>query len=338
MTIRVYDDRIEIGTKTITATPTGISIDGKFSARETQGIRGFQGEVSGYSSGGYFAPGGGRNTIDKFPFAVDTNATDVGDLTAGAYGSTGNSSYTHGYSSVRTYSNTIERFPFATDTNAVVSQNSLISNLGYAGSNSSDVSGYIHGGFQSPPDIRRNDIQKFSFSSNTNGTDVGDLSVAALSPSGTPSTSHGYVTGLNVSGPPSYTNKIEKFPFATDTNTTDVGDLAQATHRGSGGTGSSSTTHGYHIGNIESPTNTINIQKWPFAADTNASVVGDLAVARNQDAGTSSTQSGYSAGGATPSPPATVNNIEKFSFTTDSNATDVGDLTQARRLVSGQQN
>ena len=33
----------------------------------------FQGEVSGYTSGSI--------TIDKFPFAVDGNATDVGDLT-----------------------------------------------------------------------------------------------------------------------------------------------------------------------------------------------------------------------------------------------------------------
>ena len=38
-----------------------------------------QGESFGYTSGG-FTPGE-VNTIDKFPFAVDTNASDVGDLT-----------------------------------------------------------------------------------------------------------------------------------------------------------------------------------------------------------------------------------------------------------------
>jgi len=37
------------------------------------------GTVSGYSSGGYTPVP--VNVIDKFPFASDTNATDVGDLT-----------------------------------------------------------------------------------------------------------------------------------------------------------------------------------------------------------------------------------------------------------------
>ena len=39
------------------------------------------GAVSAYGSGGFFSPPSARlNTIDKFPFATDTNATDVGDL------------------------------------------------------------------------------------------------------------------------------------------------------------------------------------------------------------------------------------------------------------------
>ena len=38
-----------------------------------------QGTTSGYTSGGLL--GGNSNVIDKFPFASDTDATDVGDLT-----------------------------------------------------------------------------------------------------------------------------------------------------------------------------------------------------------------------------------------------------------------
>ena len=39
------------------------------------------GSVSAYVSGGVFSPPTQRlNTIDKFPFATDANATDVGDL------------------------------------------------------------------------------------------------------------------------------------------------------------------------------------------------------------------------------------------------------------------
>jgi len=42
-------------------------------------------------SGGYTATGSysARNTVDKFPFATDTNATDVGDLTGVREGPTG---------------------------------------------------------------------------------------------------------------------------------------------------------------------------------------------------------------------------------------------------------
>lgn len=43
---------------------------------------GFQGTTSGYTSGGSNpSPLTQYNTIDKFPFASDSNATDVGDLT-----------------------------------------------------------------------------------------------------------------------------------------------------------------------------------------------------------------------------------------------------------------
>ena len=42
-------------------------------------------DVSGYSTGGLAPPAtGDSNTIDKFPFATDGNATDVGDLTSSA--------------------------------------------------------------------------------------------------------------------------------------------------------------------------------------------------------------------------------------------------------------
>ena len=39
----------------------------------------FQGSTSGYTSGGWI--GSNSNIIDKFPFASDSNATDVGDIT-----------------------------------------------------------------------------------------------------------------------------------------------------------------------------------------------------------------------------------------------------------------
>ena len=77
-----------------------------------------QGTVSGYTSGG-FVPN--VNTIDKFPFASDGNATDVGNLTQARFFVVGQSSDAYGYTSggfAPPQVNTIDKFPFASDGNA----------------------------------------------------------------------------------------------------------------------------------------------------------------------------------------------------------------------------
>jgi hypothetical protein len=80
-----------------------------------------QGTVSGYTSGGV----GGlpiiiQNVIDKFPFATNANATDVGDLTQARFDPAGQSSNISGYTSGGGPSvvNTIDKFPFASNANA----------------------------------------------------------------------------------------------------------------------------------------------------------------------------------------------------------------------------
>jgi hypothetical protein len=75
------------------------------------------------------------------------------------------------------------------------------------------------------------------------------------------------------------------------------------------------------------------IDKFPFAADGNATDVGDLTEAKFGGAAASSIASGYLAGGTTGS---RTNVIEKFSFTVDGNATDVGD-TVPQNYSAGQQ-
>ena len=79
-----------------------------------------QGSVSGYTSGGFFAA---KNVIDKFPFASDANATDVGDLTQARYALAGQSSTVSGYTSggslwPSVLQPTIDKFAFASDGNA----------------------------------------------------------------------------------------------------------------------------------------------------------------------------------------------------------------------------
>jgi hypothetical protein len=71
---------------------------------------------SGYASGGFAPSDFGR--IDKFPFASDANATDIGELTQGRYSIAGQSSDASGYTSGGTNKDTIDKFPFASDGNA----------------------------------------------------------------------------------------------------------------------------------------------------------------------------------------------------------------------------
>jgi len=81
------------------------------------------------------------------------------------------------------------------------------------------VSGYTSGGHR--PSLTT--IDKFPFASDSNATDVGDITVARFSMAGQSSTASGYTSGGYET-----INIIDKFPFASDGNATDVGDLTQA--------------------------------------------------------------------------------------------------------------
>ena len=178
-------------------------------------IHTFQGTVAGYTTGGIPQIG-----IDKFPFATDANATDVGDLagTGGPATPAGHSSTFNGYSA-GAGNNVIDKFPFATDSNATDVGDMTVTRGGAIGQ-SSDVSGYSSGGGVGP--TSSNVIDKFPFATNANSTDVGDLTVARSEGAGQSSTLSGYTSGG--AGPVTY-NVIDKFPFATNANATDVGDL-----------------------------------------------------------------------------------------------------------------
>jgi hypothetical protein len=251
---------------------------------EVNSSDGFQGTVAGYTSGGFLP--GVTIVIDKFPFATDTNATDVGDLTAGRYALSGQSSSTHGYSSGGGPggSNIIEKFPFFTDTNSTDVGDITESRENSSGQ-SSATSGYTSGGGFGAPGVRTNVIDKFPFSTDTNATDVGDLTQARQTSAGQSSTTHGYASGGTIPTPntPPFVNTIEKFPFATDTNATDIGDL---TLLRAGMAGQSSTTNGYSSGGSLGPPGLTNtIDKFPFSSDSNATDVGDLTQVRQRPAG-----------------------------------------------------
>ena len=291
------------------------------------------GSVSGYTHGGQ----PNSNVIDKFPFASDANATDVGNLTrTSTFGSqTGASSLVSGYSvggGPAPTSNVIDKYPFAADGNAT-DVGDLTQARGNGSGHESDVSGYTAGG-QSAPIV--NTIDKFAFATDANATDVGDLPAIRAWCTDQSSLENGYVSGGNTGS--STQNTIYKFSFATDGNATDVANLSQARN---GVVGQSSLISGYtsggHTTGLYYPANSNVIDKFPFASDANATDVGNLTSAVTTAAGQSSTASGYRSGGITP-PYVATNTIDKFPFASDANATDVGDLTTAsRHQVHGNQ-
>jgi len=300
------------------------------------------GSTRGYSSGSA-SPNSGSNVIDKFPFASDANATDVGDLTQSRSELAGQSSSTHGYSSGGVGSpfankyDTIDKFSLVATANATDVGDLSTARYSLAGQ-SSTSNGYVSGGINPPtePPTYVKKIEKFPFSSDANTTFVGDLTENRDELSGQSSSTHGYSCG----GPPSPVvgNIIDKFSFSSDGNATDVGDLT--VNRANTG-GNSSSDNGYASGGFAPPPSTgfkNVIDKFPFSSDGNATDVGDLTVARNSlSEGQNSTSNGYMSGGFAPSIPGTANIIEKFPFGSDANATDVGDLTVNKSYAAGQQ-
>ncbi len=304
---------------------------------------GLGGKISGYTSGGYFGPPATySNVIDKFPFATNANATDVGDLTVGRQGSSGQSSAVSGYTSggfVPPWSNVVDKFPFATNSNAT-DVGDLTQSKSETAGQSSTISGYASGGSSfTIPTISTSAIDKFSFATDANSINVGNLISLKNGSAGHSSTVSGYNSGGLIPGSPGYTNVIEKFPFAISVNSVDVGDL---TNQKAHAAGQSSTTSGYTSGGYGNNPLVLltTIEKFPFATDANATNIGDLTQARRYSAGQSSTIFGYTSGGlqVPPSTPGTFSNvIDKFPFATNSSAADVGDLTVSRRMVAGQQ-
>ena len=300
---------------------------------DSTGIRPvFQGSNFGYTSGGLNPSS--TNVIDKFPFSSNSNATVVGDLTQAGRGSGGQSSQTPGYVSGNGASNVIDKFTISTDANATDVGDLTAGRYKITGqSDTVNGFGYTSGGIEAAPG-NSNVIDKFSFTSNGNATDVGNLWRESSGLAGQSSSTHGYTTGGVKKWPPSYPsvyvnyNTIEKFPFVSGGNSSDISDLTQARQAGAG---QSSTTHGYTSGGQPA----VNvIDKFTFSADANATDLGDLTESKAEPSGQSSQTHGYASGGYTGSP---SNVINKFPFSTDANATDIGNLTAGRYGVAGQQ-
>jgi hypothetical protein len=174
---------------------------------------------------GYIA--GGRhpdvNTIEKYPFSSDTNASDSGDLICEFAKLRGHSSRTHAYFSGGTpaaRATTIQKFPFASEGNAADVGELSRDHVEHACANSAEA-GYSAGGFLGNQSTKCKSIDKFPFASDGPGTDIGNLTAVRVQQTGVSSFTHGY--SISGNPPTSGTPTVENYPFASDSGGTDLG-------------------------------------------------------------------------------------------------------------------
>ena len=182
-------------------------------------------QTHGYAMGGAANYNLVVNVIDRFPFSVEANSTDVGDLQAAANFILGNNSSENGYAAGgQNYpgspTDMIQKFPFASaTTNATDTGGNLLTSRPFNDhGQQSETHGYVAGG-----NPITNVIEKFTFATDGDATDVGDLTITTRWGASASSAAHGY--SLGGYAPPGYHNVIQKFSMSSDQNATDVGDL-----------------------------------------------------------------------------------------------------------------
>lgn len=299
-----------------------------------------QGETYGYAVNGA-TPGDGVNipftitsiyrSIDRFPFASDTNATNIGDMITATLRSAGQTSVTHGYVSggidptnPALASTRIETFPFSSSVSSVLVGNAS-QRYNHCG-HSSLINGYNTLGRSTPTSIER-----FPFASVVS-VGIGTTTVGRHQSAGLSSFDYAYMAGglaqpfaTNITS-----NFIDRFPFSAEVGSRSVGTLAFALYDV---TGVNSYDYGFVIGGIPPFLTSDGIQRFPFAsATTNAADVGSLSGLLQGGSGQSSFTHGYHSGSTLNSTPSIRANIGKFPFASASviDAAFVGNLSVER--------
>ena len=242
-------------------------------------------ETHGYTHGGRLGTAATVKVIEKFPFATQTNGTNIADLTTDRRLDGGHSTKTHGYSSggntggggTPNRVNVIDKHEFASDGSGTDHGDLTVGREAPATA-TSETHGYIAGGSFPPYNVNNtsNVIDRFVFANNANATDWADLDSATQYGGGTCSITHGYCSGGYYSSSNTPLNVIQKYSFASNANATDAADLTVARAFVSA---VSSMTHGYTAaGDAGSPAggNTNVIDKFTFASDNNAIDIGDI--------------------------------------------------------------
>lgn len=296
----------------------------------------YQGSNFGYVSGGSSpVTPAGHDQIDKISFTSDGSSSDIGELDTGLYGAAGVSSETNGYvvggRSGPSDLNDIQKFPFASDTGSTdIAQLSAVAR--YAAGFASETHGYAT--VDSPA---AGYVDKFSFSSDSNGSSIGSTPVTNVNwRGGHNSTEYGYVTFLL--GAPAYYDSRRRFSLSSDSDGVSLVNSPSPARNDQFAT-TSAETYAYIVGG-STPSGgygITDIQKFPFASDTDArSDAGTLTQGMYGASGSTSTTKGYISGGGDSSY-VRQTTIQTFPYSSDTTSTDIGEISAARSIAAGAQ-
>ena len=162
-----------------------------------------------------------------------------------------------------------------------------------------------------------NVIDRFSFSSDGNSSDWGDLVSAKGDLAGMASSTEGFAAGGWT-----MTTQIQKFSFTSSTTQSSWSNLVSSKYRPAG---CSSETNGYVVGGYNGNATFTDIEKFSFSSSSTASDIGDLTVDAGNPITQSSSDYGFCSGGFRHGL-GSHNTISKISFSSDGDSTDHGDL------------
>lgn len=185
-----------------------------------------------------------------------------------------------------------------------------------------------------------NNIQKISFASDGDATDIADITISVGQGTGGGSSTHGYHMGGAAPGPLASANAvIEKFPYAVEENSVATGNTFSTHLRDANKEMIGDRTNIYTAGGTDNSPTVYKQSISQFSAASDGSTItdyGDLLPATewNYMAGHSSATHGYMTGGFAATP-GYSNRIQKWPFASAANSTDVGDLTYSDNGVAG---
>jgi hypothetical protein len=232
------------------------------------------------------AAGNGLTTIQKFSFTADSNATNIGQLTTGGYGtSNGHSTIENGFGGGGIYYTTrTHRWSHVNDGNNQVHTN-LTNGAMYCLSLSSAFAGYNAGGGSSPSVRNRTTIEKFPFSTQNTISTIGNLTQGRESGNGVNAQQNGYFWG----GSNGVQTIVDKFNWSNE-NVVAVPNMYTPYTSPTGGTtttgyktASSSATTGFLAGGSNNGGGAITtVDAFSFASDGSSVLVGTLGTAATQ--------------------------------------------------------